>query len=93
MNRTTNIARRTSLMVTMAGAVALGAVALAPAASAATVTAVDGTYTVIDGPSLNGPDAFLVTGNGRTPIFFCDASKPEQRQSNCQPDPDGGTRY
>jgi hypothetical protein len=91
--RTANLARRTSLVLTMAGAVAFGAVALAPAASAATVTALDGTYTVIDGPSENGPDSFLLDGTGRKPIFFCDEDKPLQRQENCQADPNAGGRF
>ena len=55
------------------GIAALGSVALAPAASAAPVQ--DGPSYVIDGPGNgNGPDAFIVTEHGRTPIFFCDDS-------------------
>ena len=89
-----SFARRSSLMVTMAGAVAFGAVALAPAASAATdATGVDGSYTVVERTNGNGPDAFLVTENGRTPIFFCGDENPNQRQNNCQADPNAGGRF
>jgi hypothetical protein len=91
-----SIARRTSATVALAlaGAVAFGAVALAPAASAATDEApveVDGGFAVID--AVHGPDAFLVTDRGRTPIFFCDADKPNQRQNLCQADPESGGRF
>ena len=87
---------RTSLTVAMAGAVAFGAVALAPAASAATEgTEVDGSYTIVEKTNGNGPVAFLVDEFGnRSPIFFCDPEKPNQRQDICQPDPSaGGGRF
>jgi hypothetical protein len=91
MIRTLNLARRTSVTVAMAGAVAFGAVALAPAASADTVDSVDGGYEIVEKTNGNGPVAFLVDENGdRTPIFFCDDDKPNQRHDNCQPDPLGG---
>jgi hypothetical protein len=78
MTRTRTLARRSSLMVAMAGAVAFGAVALAPAASAADApSTVDGSYTTIDGPNENGPDAFLLDGTGRKPIFFCEVTPQE----------------
>jgi hypothetical protein len=87
---------RTSLTVAMAGAVAFGAVALAPAASAATDGAeVDGGYTVVEKTDGNGPVAFLVgEDGGRTPIFFCDPENPNQRHDICQADPSaGGDRF
>ncbi len=94
MIRTANIARRIPATLAMAGAVAFGAVALAPAASAATPAAagasVDGSYTVVDKSNGNGPEAFLITENGKKPIFFCDADKPGKRHNNCQTDPTAG---
>ena len=96
MPRTRTLARRSSLMVAMAGAVVFGAVALAPAASAATDGAeVDGSYTIVGKTNGNGPVAFLVDEYGnRTPIFFCDPEKPNQRHDICQPDPNaGGGRF
>ena len=75
MTRTRTLARRSSLMVAMAGAVAFGAVALAPAASAA--TEVDGSYTVIDKTNGSGPEAFLTDGTGKSPIFFCEVTPQE----------------
>ena len=99
MIRTTSIARRTSLTVAMAGAVAFGAVALAPAASAASAAdepgSVDGGYTVVEKTNGNGPVAFLVDENGnKSPVFYCDDEKPNQRHNNCQADPNaGGGRF
>ena len=96
MTRTRTLARRSSLTVALAGAAAFGAVALAPAASAATDGAeVDGGYTVVEKTNGNGPVAFLVGEDGRrTPIFFCDPEKPEQRHEICQLDPNaGGGRF
>jgi hypothetical protein len=94
MIRPLNIARRTSLTVAMAGAVAFGAVALAPAASAAQTAdapALDGGYTVVEKTNGNGPVAFLVDENGKkSPIFFCDPEKPNKRKSICQADPNAG---
>jgi hypothetical protein len=90
MIRTANLARRTSITVVMAGAVAFGAVALAPAASAATSADVDGSYEIVEKTNGKGPAAFLITENGRTPIFFCDEDKPNKRHNNCQADPEGG---
>ena len=88
---TTSTARRATLTFAMAGAVAFGAVALAPAASAAQAApSVDGGYTVVEKTNGNGPVAFLVTDNGKKPIFFCDADKPNQRKNNCQADPTAG---
>ena len=90
MIRTLNLARRTSVTVAMAGAVAFGAVALAPAASAATAASVDGSYEVVDKANGNGPVAFLITESGKKPVFFCDDDKPQKRHNNCQADPNGG---
>ena len=75
MTRTRTLARRSSLMVAMAGAVAFGAVALAPAASAA--TEVDGSYTVVEKTNGNGPEAFLVMNGEQKPIFFCEVTPQE----------------
>ena len=72
--------RIATTLVTL-GIGAVGAVALAPAASAATVA--DGpSYVInIDRANGNGPDAFIVTENGRTPVFFCDDSG--KHANNC----------
>jgi len=83
--------RRTARTIAMAGAVAFGAVALAPAASAASTAAVDGSYEVVDGNG-NGPAAFLLDGTGRAPVFFCDPDNLLQRHTVCQADP-GAVRY
>jgi len=94
MIRTAHLARRTSVTVALAGAVPFGAVALAPAASAASADSVDGTYTIVEKTNGNGPDAFLVTDDGRTPVFFCDDDTSNQRHNNCQDDPNsGGSRF
>ena len=89
MFRTSSTIRRATLTVAMAGAATFGAVALAPAASAAQ-PAVDGPSYIIEGPNENGPVAFLVTDQGRKPIFYCDPAKPDKQQNNCQADPTSG---
>ncbi len=68
--------RRLALVAAAAGIAAAGAIAVAPAASAAEI---------VPGVSQNGngPDQFMVTDHGRTPIFFCDPSQPQQRHNNC----------
>ncbi len=81
---------RTSFTIALTGALAFGAVALAPAASAADV---DGSYQIIERTNGNGPDAFLLDDTGRTPIFFCDEDKLNQRQNICQSDPEAGGRF
>jgi len=89
-------ARRTSVTAAMAGAVAFGALAFAPAASAAQPepSSVDGGYTIVEKTNGNGPVAFLVDENGhKNPIFFCDEDKPNQRRDICQPDPAAGGRF
>ena len=73
MNSTTRSARRIAVTLAVAGVAAFGSVAVAPAAFAADAT--DGPAYVIDGNG-NGPDSFVVTATGRTPIFFCDDVKP-----------------
>ena len=91
MTRSTNTLRRTATTVALAGAAIFGTVALAPAASAAqpaTPAAVDGSSYTVPGNGNGGPSYFLVTDNGRKPIFFCDADKPNKRQNNCQADPE-----
>ena len=74
MNRTTiGTARRFALTLTVAGAAALGSIAIAPAASAAPLA--DGTNMLIEGAG-NGPDAFILTSTGRIPVFFCEDVQP-----------------
>jgi hypothetical protein len=74
MNRTRiSTARRFALTLTVAGAAALGSVAIAPAASAA--PAQDGPNMLIEGTG-NGPDAFILTSTGRIPVFFCEDVQP-----------------
>jgi hypothetical protein len=74
MNRTAiSTARRFALTLTVAGAAALGSVAIAPAASAAPVQ--DGPSYMIEGNG-NGPEAFIVTQTGRIPVFFCEDVQP-----------------
>lgn len=81
---------RTALTLAIAGAAALGSVVLAPAASATTSAAVDGSYTIVEKTNGNGPVAFLVTDGGKKPIFFCDEDKPKKRHNVCQADPTAG---
>lgn len=91
MTRSTSTLRRTAATVALAGAAVLGTVALAPAASAAqpaTPAVVDGGSYTVPGNGNGGPAWFLVTDQGRKPIFFCDADKPNKRQNNCQNDPE-----
>ena len=71
---------RIATTLATAGIAVFASVALAPAASAAT------TAPVQDGPSYvleandagNGPDAFIVTEQGRTPVFFCEDDKEKK---------------
>ncbi len=86
------LARRGAATLAMTGIVAFGALAMSPAASAA--QDVDGSYEIVEFGKGNGPDAFLVTDQGRKPIFFCDEDKPNQRKKVCIPDPTtGGPRF
>jgi hypothetical protein len=86
MNRTTiGTARRFALTLTVAGAAALGSIAIAPAASAAQSAVV-----INDGN--HGPDAFVILEHGKMPVFECDADKPNQRHNNCI-DTTGPTRF
>lgn len=64
-------ARRVALTVVIAGA---ASVAIAPAAFAADST--DGSAYILAGNGNGGPDSFVVTATGRTPVFFCDDVKP-----------------
>jgi hypothetical protein len=75
--------RIATTLVTL-GIAAVGSVALAPAASAAPVA--DGPRYVInvDRGNGNGPDAFIVTDNGRIPVFFCDADS-NAHATKCSP--------
>jgi hypothetical protein len=76
-------ARRFAMVLAVAGAAALGTVATAPAALAAPAAArVDLPVTVMNDKG-NGPDAFIITENGRVPIFFCDPEKPNKQHNNC----------
>ena len=89
---TTRSARRFALTLAVAGVAALGSVAVAPAAFAA--TNVDGPAYTIDGVSNgNGPDSFLVTDHGRTPIFFCDDVNPDKQHNNCVSISPDGARF
>lgn len=81
----TSTARRFALTLTIAGAAALGSVAIAPAASAAQSDIV-----INDGS--HGPDAFVILEHGKMPVFECDADKPKQRHNNCI-DTSGPTRF
>jgi hypothetical protein len=74
---------RIATTLVTAGIAVLGGVALAPAASA--TTAADGASYVInvDRANGNGPDAFIVTENGRIPVFFCDDSG--RHENKCSP--------
>jgi len=72
-------ARRFALTVAVAGIAAMGSVAIAPAASAAE----DGPGAVIEHGNGNGPDEFLVTEQGRRPIFICDVENPNRQHNNC----------
>ena len=73
MNSTTRSASRIAMTLAVAGIAAFGSVAVAPAAFAADAT--DGPAYILDGMG-NGPDQFVVTATGRTPIFFCDDVTP-----------------
>ena len=74
--------RRMALITVATGIAAVGALTTAPLAQAAQATGV--TATVVPGNGNGGPDAFMVYDDGsRTPIFFCDPAKPNQRHNNC----------
>ena len=91
MTRTPSTLRRTAATIALAGAATFGAVALAPAASAAqpaTQPAVDGSSYTVEGNGNGGPEAFLVTPHGRKAVFFCDDDNPKQRHNVCQADPE-----
>jgi len=86
MNRTTiGTARRFALTLTVAGAAALGSIAIAPVASAAQSDVV-----INDGS--NGPDAFVILEHGKMPVFECDETKPNKQHNNCI-DVTGPTRF
>ena len=72
-------ARRFALTLAVTGIAAMGSLAIAPAASAAEASSV----TIDDGVRGNGPDAFIEGEHGRTPVFFCDADKPNQQHNTC----------
>jgi hypothetical protein len=81
------IVARFALTLAVAGVAALGSVAVAPAASAATS---GDTGVVLR--SGNGPDAFVELEHGRMPVFECDALNENKRQRICI-DVDGPTRF
>ena len=74
MNTMISPLRRFGATFAIAGIAALGSVAVAPAASAATPVQ-DGASYIIERTG-NGPDAFVVTTKGRIPVFFCEDVKP-----------------
>ena len=82
---TISTARRFALTLTVAGAAALGSVAIAPAASAAQSDIV-----INDGN--NGPDAFVILEHGKMPVFECDPTNPNNQHNNCN-DVTGPTRF
>jgi hypothetical protein len=87
MNRTTiGTARRFALTLTVAGAAALGSIAIAPAASAAPSDSVE----IRTGN--NGPDAFVILEHGKMPVFECDTVNENKRHNNCI-DTTGPTRF
>jgi hypothetical protein len=89
-------ARRLAMVLAVAGVAGLGAVITAPAALAAESVPVvqDGGAYVVPGNGNGGPDYFLVDEDGkRTPVFFCDADKPNKRHNICIPNPAGGPRF
>lgn len=96
MTRSTHApVRRLTVILAMAGTALFTGVAVAPAASATEVVDL-GYFEVIEGPGArtgNGPDAFLVGEHRRTPVFFCDAGKSQQRHNVCTPDPRTGPRW
>ena len=73
---TISTARRFALTLTVAGAAALGSVAIAPAASAAQSDIV-----INDGN--NGPDAFVILEHGKMPVFECDPVNMNKQHNNC----------
>jgi hypothetical protein len=84
--------RRLAVTFAVAGVAALGSVAIAPAASAAPAS--DGGSVIVEGPGNgNGPDAFIVTERGRTPVFFCDAENPKHVEKCVPGVADGGPRF
>jgi hypothetical protein len=85
MRTTLSTARRFALTLTVAGAAALGSVAIAPVASAAQSDVV-----INDGN--NGPDAFVILEHGKMPVFLCDPAKPNKQHNNCL-DTSGPTRF
>ena len=86
MIRTPRTLRRATATIALAGAATFGAVALAPAASAAQPS-YDGPSYTVEGPNENGPVAFLVTEQGRKPIFYCPDERSNRLHTIYQPDP------
>ena len=77
MNRTAlATARRFALTLTVAGAAALGSVAIAPAASAA-----ESDVVLNDGG--NGPAAFITQEHGKMPVFLCDEDNMNKQHNIC----------
>jgi hypothetical protein len=75
---------RIATTLATAGIAVFAGVALAPAASAASTAPVqDGPSYVIEANNAgNGPDAFIVTEQGRTPVFFCEDEKDKGKKDD-----------
>jgi hypothetical protein len=96
MNRTARPQlRRFAVTLVLAGTAALGTVAVAPIASAADSVAQDGgAYIEPGNGNGHGPDFFIVEPDGgRTPVFFCDDSKPNKRHNICTPVLPNGQKF
>ncbi len=85
-------ARRFALTLAVAGIAGLGSIAVAPAASAAQADQ-DGPRTVVHTNGGNGPDAFVVSGQGVRPVFFCDPQKPMKQHNTCTVPVTGPVRF
>ena len=85
MSTTLRPIRKLAMVLAVAGAAGLGTVVTAPAALAAEGSVEqDGSAYVVDGPGHGrGPAYFIVTGDERIPVFFCDDDKPNKRHNNC----------
>jgi hypothetical protein len=82
METTRRPVRRLAMALAVAGVAGLGTVITAPAAAAAAPVTQDGPAYVVEGKG-NGPDYFIVTGNKRIPIFYCDPEKPNKQHNKC----------
>jgi hypothetical protein len=88
--------RKLALVLAASAVAGLGTVLTAPAAVAAPESVPveqDGGAYVVEGNGKGGPDYFIVLGNKKIPVFFCDPEKPNKRHNNCIPDPVEGPRF